>query len=288
MSLAQVQLLTAGHCVHPEHIVLQNWKMGKMRFPAMFAVLEHPREGIVLFDTGYAPYFMEQTRKMPGRIYQWVTPVQIPEDQTAAAHLQALGIRADDVTTIVISHFHADHIAGLKDFPRARFVFAANAWAAVRDRRGMRALLAGFLPGLLPSDFEDRSVPIDLDQLHDLPSDMAPFAQGHDLFGDGEVWAIPLPGHAAGQLGLWIRDGAVHTPLASSARDLFLVADACWTTQSYQQQQYPHAITSLLFSSRKTYIQTIKDLGHLHEARPDLCIVPSHCEQILRDLGAWK
>jgi len=62
------------------------------------------------------------------------------------------------IQTVSLTHFHADHLVGLRDLPRARFVFAREAYEAVRGKRGLAAVKAGFLPGLLPHDFEARAV----------------------------------------------------------------------------------------------------------------------------------
>ena len=52
------------------------------------------------------------------------------------------------------SPFIADHVCGLGDFPAARFVFLRDAYDDVRNRRGLGAVTAGFLPDLIPADFD--------------------------------------------------------------------------------------------------------------------------------------
>ena len=39
MSAVRLTLVAAGHCVHPEHVVLRNGRARPMQFPAMFALL---------------------------------------------------------------------------------------------------------------------------------------------------------------------------------------------------------------------------------------------------------
>ena len=70
---------------------------------------------------GYHDQFYEQTKTFPYSIYAKITPVFHSPEENAKSRLEALGYRAEDVSIVVISHFHADHIAGLVDFPNANF-----------------------------------------------------------------------------------------------------------------------------------------------------------------------
>ncbi|MDP7033928.1 MAG: MBL fold metallo-hydrolase [Planctomycetota bacterium] len=280
MSEAKIEILQAGYCVHPEHVVLRTWKFSPMRFPSMFAVIEHPREGVVLFDTGYSQRFLEQTQRFPECLYRWVTPPTIDPEESALSQLSKRGIGPGDVRLVVISHFHADHVSALADFPRARYLHFPEAWESVRHRRGFGAVRKGFLPGLIPEDFERRSDPVVAERTVDLPPEMRPFPRGVDLFGDERFWAIPLPGHATGQLGLWVREGCP----GRSDTDLFLVADACWSCRSFQERRRPHRITGLLFDSTREYRRIFDEIVALHERGSAVRILPSHCEESLSEL----
>ena len=271
MSRLKLRVLEAGACMHPEHVVLQNFRFRPLRFPALYAVLEHPREGLCLFDTGYSSHFVEATRAFPERLYALTTPVTIHPEQTALRQLARLGYAPGDVRSVFISHFHADHISALADFPRARFRFLPAAYAAIRGLGRITALRKGVLPALLPRDFEQRAEPITGARAVPLPALCAPFEQGIDLFGDGSCFAVELPGHARGQLGLFVRH--------LDDRLYFLVADACWTRTSYEQNIRPHPVTRLLFDDTRQYHHTLARLGELHRRAPEIAIVPSHCEQ---------
>ena len=273
MTSCRLTLLDTGYCVHPEHVVLRNWRLRTMRFPAMFALIEHPDRGPILFDTGYGQPYLDAVRtSFSGKVYNAVTPVTTSAPQFAAARLRAMGIDPSDVRTIICSHFHADHVAGLVDFPAARFLYFRTAWEKVARLRGVRALLNGFLPSLLPPDFEARSTAIEETAWKPLAPEYAPFTQGVDLFNDGSLIAVALPGHAAGQLGLFVR--------REEASDAFLVADACWTTRSFQEEIVPSSVTRLLFDSMGEYRESLGLVAEFHRQRPDALIVPSHCEAL--------
>ncbi len=264
-------LLDAGYCLHPEHVVLRSGRWHNMRFPAMFALLEHSRFGPILFDTGYSTRFFSETKHFPYSLYAKVTPVFLNEEESAVHQLAKRGIMPHDITYIIISHFHADHIGALCDFPKARYLYFADAFEAVKKKRGLSAVLAAFLPGLLPNDFEARSQLVEWAQRQALPPIYAPFTEGVDLFGDESVIAVRLPGHATGQLGIFVQ--------TDSGNPYFLVADACWHSLAYRELRFPHPITNLLFTHPRLYRATLAKLHRFHEKWPDIPMIPSHCSE---------
>lgn len=270
MTPIRFHLLKAGHCAHPECVALRGGRFASLRFPALCGVIEHPRRGVVLFDTGYSPHFFDATRPFPERAYRWVTPVTLPPEETLAAQLARLHIGAGDVAHVVISHYHGDHIAGLKDFPRARFWSTRADYDAMRRRSRLGNLLHACLPGLLPADFPDRLHFADDAPRVALPRDLLPFDSGFDLFGDASVIGIPLPGHAAGQMGIAFQ--------RADGRPVFLVADACWTRRSLIEDRPPTWIASRVFDDRRRYHATFADLRTLAARNGDVAIVPSHCD----------
>lgn len=267
----KLTLLDAGYCTAPEHVTLGTGSWRRARLPALFTLLEHPRFGPMLFDTGYGLAFFSETRRFPLSLYPKVTPVTLPEHDLAAHRLERRGLRPQDVGYILISHFHADHIGGLRDFPKARLLFFPEAWQAVAGRRGWRALRAAFVPGLLPADFDARGEALGPARLRPLPPEYAPFTQGVDVFGDESAWAVRLPGHAVGQMGLFVR--------ADSDQHFLLAADACWHSQAYRQNVGPHPLANLIFADPVEYRHTLGQLHQFHQRQPQVHIIPSHCRE---------
>jgi len=273
MSSVRITIMKAGHCTCPEHIAIQGGRWRNIRFPAMFALFEHHHFGPMLFDTGYSERFFRETERFPNRLYRLATPVTLDENQTAQAQLAARGVRPADIERVFISHFHADHIAALGDFPQARYVYLPQGYAAVGSLHGWRALAQAHLPGLLPSDFTERGDPVDVAAARALPAEYAPFATGFDLLGDGSLLAVELPGHCTGQMGLLAR--------TESGTTFFFVADAAWLMRSIADNRLPHALANLIFSNPRLYRLTIEKLHRFHVQRPEVRIIPSHCEETL-------
>lgn len=271
-------LLSAGYCTCPEHLARGRGPWRPIRFPALFALVEHPRLGRLLFDTGYSTAFFRATQPWPYRLYRWATPVTLREDEAAVHQLAARGLRPGDIDHVLISHFHADHVSALGDFPRARYRFFPAAYAHVRGRRGRPALAVAFLPDLMPRDFDARAAP--LEGLRPLPPEFAPLAQGVDLAGDESLWGVPLPGHAVGQMGLLAR-----TP----GGNYLLAADAAWHSGALRDNHPPHPLANLLFADPAAYRQTLANLHALHQRAPEVIVIPSHCDEAAaRYVAGWS
>jgi|CXWL01.1.fsa_nt_gi glyoxylase-like metal-dependent hydrolase (beta-lactamase superfamily II) len=267
----RLELLVAGSCRHLERVVRRGGAWRSIRFPSMVGVLHHPTRGVVLFDTGYSPRFFAETARFPYSLYRRMTPVECSAEDTAAAQLVRRGLDPRDVSLVVLSHFHADHLGGLHDFPRARFLYFRAAFdRAWRSRSALGHVRRAFLPGHLPADFEDRS-----DWVEDSPRLAVPglsrdFATGFDLLGDGSLLGLDVSGHVRGQLGVFAE--------RTQGPPAFLVADACWTHRAFTHGELPHPITRLVTEDPRAYRERIGALARLVQARPEILVVPSHCE----------
>lgn len=99
--------------------------------------------------------------------------------------LAQIGVRPEQVTIVGISHYHGDHTGQARDFPGARLLMGAADIAALRARPPEgQTDLAHWLGGG--------------GQLTEVPGDL-------DVFGDGSVVMLNLPGHTPGHHALLVR-----------------------------------------------------------------------------------
>lgn len=265
------EIFADGFCCQLEAFSMRGGRWKRVKFPSMMALLEHPKHGAILFDTGYSGRFFRATSKLPNALYRWVTPVTLCEHLTAREFLKKRGITADSLQHIFLSHFHADHMGGLLDFPNATIHCTKEGYLSVRDRKGLSAVRHAYLPPLLPSDFESRARFLDDDARVPLDEIWRPFREGWDLFDDGSLMAISLPGHALGQVGLAFRD--------ANQEPVFLVSDACWSSRAFRENIPPALLGWVPQAQRKHYRETLKKLYDLHRRCPSVTIVPTHCDE---------
>jgi len=202
---------------------------------------------------GSSSRFFTETERWPYRIHRLVTPVTLTEPGGIVAELRRRGVESID--RLIISHWHADHIGGLLDFPQTPIHTHPEAWRSIQGRRGFSALNKAFLPGLAPPDAASR---------------MRWLTEGSDLFGDGSMTALDLPGHAIGQIGIRF--------LSESGQPVLLAADACWVSEAYRENRMPHPVTRILHDWG-AYRETLARLHALSRDEPELLIVPCHCPE---------
>lgn len=264
-----LKLYETGYCTHPEKIVNPKGSLKAISFPVTVALLEHPIHGYILFDTGYTSAFKEATKKFPYSLYARLTPVYFSEEQSIKQQLLNDGIDPEQVTIILLSHFHGDHTAGLCDFPNAKIFSFKAAYDDIKDVSKFKALTKGCLLDVLPRDlpkrisFIDDTAPISLDNRFE------PFDIGYSVLGDDSVLAVDLTGHAIGQFGVFVN--------VKSGKQVFLCADVVWLSTSYEQLIFPHPIAHLLIADKKAYRENIYKLHHLAKTHPEIDILPTHC-----------
>jgi glyoxylase-like metal-dependent hydrolase (beta-lactamase superfamily II) len=209
-----------------------------------------------LWDTGYAQRFLDCTRSGLFAWYRRITPVHFDSSAAIVRQLSRGGMRPADLNAVILSHFHGDHIAGLIDFAGVPTWLSGSGWRTTRALRGVRALRAGFVPALVPGDFEASIVHIEGFECIDLPVGLAPFRRGYLApDSDGEIIIVDLPGHAAGHIGAFVQTGDGWNLLAS---------DAAWSPRSYQELTGPSRLANVIMEDSVAYHRTLRDLHALH------------------------
>ena len=109
----KIWLLDNGSIVIEHTQLMWNVPGPQVRIPSYAVLIEHD-DGLFLFDTGFD---LEHTNA--------VLPFELPEqtpEQTIPAQLALAVFSVSDVTTLVNSHLHFDHVGGNKHFTGIRNV----------------------------------------------------------------------------------------------------------------------------------------------------------------------
>ncbi|MDR2858743.1 MAG: MBL fold metallo-hydrolase [Novosphingobium sp.] len=269
--------LITGRCRHPQRMTIRNGSWQPADFPAMAMLIVHPDEGPILFDTGYDPAFLAATRPFPERLYRWATPIRLEPGQDAASQCAKRGFDPAGIRRLILSHFHADHIAGTHRFANARIHCARSGLEAASSSGRFSGTRRGILRGLIPADFGDRARFFEDTPTVALPPDLHPFEHGADLLGDGSLLAVELPGHCPGHWGLVLRDKrwGLH----------FLVADAAWSLDAIRRNMPPPAMTTALLGHTGRARGTLDALHRLWRRNPEIRLTPCHCAERAGEAG---
>lgn len=273
MATVKFELRSAGYCTALQSHVLRGTAARTIKFFATYAYLNHPTHGHILFDTGYTTRFYELTKSLPMSLYAKATKVFVKPENHASVALAEAGIPPESIQKIIVSHFHADHIGGLRDFPNATFICSQQAYDSVQNKTGFSALKQGFIPELLPDDFNQRVQIIQVESGKNKDPHLGPM---FDLLGDESIQLFLVEGHACGQIGALIN---------TDEQPVLLIADAAWLKENFLKMHLPSPIVRLFFYSWKNFKISLKHVHNYHQANPDTLIVPCHCEATYRQVA---
>lgn len=223
-------------------------------------------DSLLLFDTGLGREVAAQYRQdMPW----WQRPFFRYDDPVspASAQLRLGGITA--VPRIILSHSHWDHASAIADFPDA------EVWAAEEELAVIRHPGAG-VGGAWPSQVAAPSI-----RWHALrfqPVACEGFDRSLDLFGDGSVVLVPMPGHTPGSVGMFLT--------VTSGRRYFFVGDVVWNAGALAQGAPKFWPARMLVDADAPRTQdAIEAIRRVMQRHPDMTIVPAHDGGVQDRLG---
>ena len=147
--------------------------------PVACYLLRH-RLGNVLFDTGCHPSTETDPEGPGGARSRAMTVLSGPGDNLIT-NLESVGLQPEDIDVVVNSHFHTDHCGCNAFFRKATFICHAHELEAASQENADKV-------GYLSIDWK-------------LPMPMETIDGQRDLFNDGRIVLLPLPGHTPGMTG---------------------------------------------------------------------------------------
>jgi glyoxylase-like metal-dependent hydrolase (beta-lactamase superfamily II) len=176
----KMHILSGGRLRMRKNVYFAEAERGEsIEVPVACILLRHARANAI-FDTGCHPSAPEDAARRWGGIAKVMTPIMRPGDHVLTG-LKSVGLGPEDIDIVVCSHLHPDHCGCNEFFKKATVIVHARELAAARAP-GAEA------QGYLPADWN-----------HPMPIEA--IEGERDLFGDGRVVLIPLPGHTPGTIG---------------------------------------------------------------------------------------
>jgi N-acyl homoserine lactone hydrolase len=154
-----------------------------VEMPVSCILLKHA-QGNVLFDTGCHPDVALNPEARWGGLVRVMTPIMRPNENVLTS-LQAVGVSPDDIDVVICSHLHPDHCGCNQFFRKAKFFIHARELAAAKAPDAEKM-------GYFRADW-------------DHPVDIEAVDEEMDIFGDGTIRLVLLPGHTPGTMGALVR-----------------------------------------------------------------------------------
>ncbi len=236
----------SAHVTTRERLVIKGGRWKNISLKVRYGVIIHPDAGPVLIDTGYTQETLTvSNRGTMLRLYSRILGPSLNEAEQPRPVLKQFGFEPKDVRYIIVTHFHADHISGLKQFPNARFIVDRPAYKHIQSASKWETIHHGIFPELLPDDFSARLIVLD-----DLPEITAGYglSKGRDILGDGRVISTDLNGHAKGHFGVMMH--------LQSAPLLYAV-DVQWLRRALTENRIPNWPSRLILDDFTAYNHAI-------------------------------
>ncbi len=217
--------------------------------------IKHPK-GDFLFDTGFGSDYQDQLDNMA-----WPSCAINSHKHTKIAgnEVDAFGSK-EDINFILLSHLHWDHVSGINDFPDAE-VWTTKAeydFAFSDDAKK---------PAFLKTDYNDPTIKWNLITFDSIPYEN--FDRSLDLYDDGSIILVPLPGHTPGSLGMFVN-------LASGTR-YFFIGDLSFSEEAIQKNAEKNFFAkAVVDEEHKVVRQELNRVSFLAKKKPELIVVPSH------------
>lgn len=218
-------------------------------------LVQHPR-GTILYDSGLGKNIDRDFKEgMP-----WGTGFTFPFKMTSNARtqMQKSGkVDPESVKIIVMSHLHWDHASGMEDFPNAEI------WTTQADYNyAIRKMGVGFSQSMFNND------QIKWRFINFLNKPYENFDHSLDMFGDGSVVLVPLPGHTPSLIGMFIN--------TKSGKRFLFINDASLFSDDLKIPAKAWMEKLFVDDDKKQTEATIAKIYRLMKQYPDLVIISSH------------
>jgi glyoxylase-like metal-dependent hydrolase (beta-lactamase superfamily II) len=232
-----------------------------VELPVLAFLVEHPRAGKLLVDTGFHPSVAVDPDQAFGRIGRLVIKsVEMDTKQSLPAQLRDRGITAGEIGLVLMTHLHADHAGAVSEFPRSTFLVTGDEWRAA----GAGGARQGYSRRHFDHAFDWRT--IDFGERG--ADSFATFGRSLDVLGDGSVRLVSTPGHSAGHMSVVLR---------LRKREVLLAGDAVDTLLTLRESRLPY-----MMSDEHRFRRSLREIQLYARENPDALVLCGH------DMEQWR
>ena len=222
--------------------------------PSLVVLLKHVEYGYILIDTGYGNFINND--KLRNLFYKTVTRSEFDYDNHICYQLIQDGIPRDQIKHIIITHFHPDNIGALDNFYHSQIHVSKHIYKTLLKKNNT------FISPLLNENIIDsfKTIEKESNKIQDHFLNKY-FINVYDLFGEGSLLIVNLPGHTEDQIGIYISD-----------LQLFFISDAA-TLNKNNEIETNHF---LLNDNRKKYQHSLEILMRIQKEHPEITFISQH------------
>jgi glyoxylase-like metal-dependent hydrolase (beta-lactamase superfamily II) len=215
--------------------------------------LRHPSQGMYLVDSGVQADIHGDGSAIGGLVASvaGIDELKVELDTRAWLKRQAAPLRG-----VLLTHLHLDHVMGLPDIPPGTPLYAGPGEAQASSFENL------FVQGTTDRELEGHAAlsewPFPL-----IANDERGIAAVLDVFGDGTLWALHVPGHTPGSTAYVAR---------SADGPVLFTGDACHTAWGWQNGVEPGSFSSDQPRSR----QSLLALRALVQRHPGMAVRLGH------------
>ncbi len=216
----------------------------RVTLPVSVYLIEHPA-GHYLVDTGWS-----RKPNLPKHLEALYHP-SIPDGMAVTDHLEKIGVRPEDIKAVLITHFDADHVDGLRSVSGAQRIIVPEdeAYWSVRTKYRMRQV-------------RELWETVSYERMFYRGYLLGPMNKAIDITGDESIMMVNLPGHTDGQAGVIVRNGD---------RFVLLAADAAYSPYNWGEMRAPG-----LSADKNLQLKTLKWIAKTAEDPACMKVLCSH------------
>ncbi|MDH4216563.1 MAG: MBL fold metallo-hydrolase [Gallionella sp.] len=216
-------------------------------------LLKHPQRGNFIVDTGVSRKLVDDPGK-EGLNWMIQKAMHIEKLRIHKSTDRILQDMGGKLSGVMFTHLHIDHIAGMPDIPNDVPLYVGATESTATHLKNM------FVRGATGQLLKDKQP---LQEWHFQPDPQNQFEGIVDIFEDGSVFAISVPGHSPGSTAFLIR--TTHGPV-------LLTGDACITRWGWEHTVEPGDFTE----DNERNLKNLKSMKNLVAKHPQIEVRLGH------------
>lgn len=195
-------------------------KSKKLWLPVSVYLIEHPK-GIILVDTGWHRNMSPngvydkkaQIKSLGSFMLYLVNQGMVKNGMTVNEQLEAMGIKAKDLDYVLLTHLDCDHANGLEQVKNAKNILVSRDEVIYAEKNKLR-YNRKWWDSVNLTEF-------------DWTGTLGPSQKSYDLFEDGSIQLINIPGHSDGLFAVQIFN--------SEGKFVLLYSDGGYGSKSWKE-----------------------------------------------------